>query len=78
MGKILKVIIMDSLKKIYPERFNESGQMDYKWFEKDIRDNYDVFIRKDVMSVTHQFKSREEFEAYIERFASDNITGELN
>ena len=65
VGRKAKVVIMDDLRNQYPEKFNESGQMDYKWFESDIRPNYDVFVRKDKMSVTHQFTEQESFENYV-------------
>ena len=29
-----KVIVMDELREKYPEKFNDSGSMDYKWFEE--------------------------------------------
>jgi len=32
-----KVVVMDELRAKFPEKFNESGSMDYKWFEADIR-----------------------------------------
>lgn len=47
-----KVVVMDDLKELYPEKFNESGQMDYKWFESEIRPNHDIYIRHDVDSLS--------------------------
>lgn len=48
-----KIIHMDDLKEQYPQHFNaESGQMDYKWFEKEIRPNNHIYIRHDVDSLT--------------------------
>ena len=47
-----KVLIMDKLRTEKPELFNESGQMDYKLFEKDIRPNYHIYVRHDVGSVS--------------------------
>lgn len=46
------VVIMDDLRKQFPDKFNESGAMDYKWFEADIRPNNFVYIRKDVNSIS--------------------------
>jgi hypothetical protein len=46
------VVIMDDLREQYPEKFNESGAMDYKWFEKDIRPNNFVYVRHDVNSLS--------------------------
>ena len=45
------VVVMDELREQYPEKFNESGSMDYKWFEKDIRPNNFVYVRNDVNSI---------------------------
>lgn len=45
------VVVMDDLREKYPEKFNESGSMDYKWFEKDIRPNNFVYVRNDVNSI---------------------------
>ena len=48
-----KIIHMDKLREEYPEHFNaESGQMDYKWFEKEIRPNHHIYVRHDVDSLT--------------------------
>ena len=41
------VIHMDDLRKKHPEMFNESGQMDYARFEKEIRPQYPIQIRHD-------------------------------
>lgn len=51
------VIVMDELRDKYPEKFNESGAMDYKWFEKDIRPNYSVYVRHDVNSISFTLQS---------------------
>lgn len=47
-----KIVIMDELREQFPEKFNESGAMDYKWFEKDIRPNNFIYVRHDVNSVS--------------------------
>ena len=47
------IIHMDDLRDKYPQHFNsESGQMDYKWFEKEIRPHYHIYVRHDVDSLT--------------------------
>lgn len=46
------LIVMDDLREQYPEKFNESGAMDYKWFEKDIRPNNFIYVRHDVNSLS--------------------------
>ncbi len=46
------VVIMDDLREKYPEKFNESGAMDYKWFEAEIRPANFVYIRRDKNSLS--------------------------
>ena len=45
------ICVMDELREKHPEKFNESGAMDYKWFENDIRPNFNIFVRHDVDSI---------------------------
>jgi hypothetical protein len=47
-----KVVVMDELREKFPEKFNESGAMDYKWFEKDIRPHHFIYVRHDVNSIS--------------------------
>jgi len=47
-----KVVAMDDLREQFPDKFNESGSMDYKWFEKDIRPNHFIYVRHDVNSIS--------------------------
>lgn len=46
------VVVMDELREQFPEKFNESGSMDYKWFEKDVRPTNFVYVRNDVNSLS--------------------------
>jgi len=46
------LVVMDDLREKYPEKFNESGAMDYKWFEKDIRPNNFIYVRNDKNSLS--------------------------
>ena len=46
------VVVMDELRAKYPEKFNASGAMDYKWFEKEIRPVNFVYVRHDVNSIS--------------------------
>lgn len=52
-----QVIIMDELREKFPEKFNESGSMDYKWFEKDIRPHNFIYVRRDVNSLSFTLQS---------------------
>lgn len=47
-----KVVVMDELREKFPEKFNESGAMDYKWFEAEIRPNAFVYVRNDMNSLS--------------------------
>lgn len=46
------VVVMDELREKFPEKFNESGAMDYKWFEADIRPKHHIYVRNDVNSIS--------------------------
>lgn len=46
------VVVMDELREKHPEKFNESGAMDWHWFEKDIRPTNFVYIRHDKNSLS--------------------------
>jgi hypothetical protein len=47
-----KVVDMDALREQYPQRFSESGAMDYRWFEKSIRPTRFIHIRHDKNSIS--------------------------
>lgn len=47
-----KVVHMDTLKEEFPEKFNESGSMNYEWFEKEIRPHNHIYIRHDKNSIS--------------------------
>lgn len=46
------LVDMDSLREKYPDRFNESGAMNWQWFERDIRPNHFVYVRHDKNSIS--------------------------
>lgn len=52
------VVVMDDLRQKYPEKFNESGSMDYKWFEKDIRPCNFVYVRHDKNSLSFTIQNQ--------------------
>lgn len=47
-----EVVCMDDLREQYPEKFNESGAMDYQWFESEIRPINFIYTRKDKNSIS--------------------------
>ena len=50
-----KVANMAKIAKENPEYFEPSGQMNWKWFEANIRDNYHFYYRPDKRSLTFNF-----------------------
>ena len=48
------VSVMDELRNMYPDKFNESGAMDYEWFENEIRQNRIYVNDKDSIAFTLQ------------------------
>jgi hypothetical protein len=54
------VCVMDDLREKYPEKFNESGGMDYKWFESEVRPNFNIFLRHDVDSISFNMLTKPE------------------
>lgn len=53
-----KIVVMDELREKYPEKFNESGSMDYKWFESEIRPNNFIYVRNDVNSISFTIQNK--------------------
>lgn len=52
-----KVANMSELAEIHPEFYEESGQMNWKWFESNIRPTHFVMVRPDVNSITFTLES---------------------
>lgn len=46
------ILVMDELREKYPEKFNDSGAMNYAWFESEIRPHYNIMVRHDVDSIS--------------------------
>jgi hypothetical protein len=46
------VVVMDELREKFPDKFNESGAMDYKWFDDEIRPHNFVYVRHDKNSLS--------------------------
>lgn len=46
------VVVMDELREKHPEKFNESGAMDWQWFEKDVRPHNFIYVRNDKNSLS--------------------------
>lgn len=47
-----QITIMDDLMEKFPDKFNDSGSMDYKWFESEIRPHNFIYVRHDVNSLS--------------------------
>lgn len=65
------IIVMDELREKYPEKFNENGAMDYKWFEAEIRPFHFIYIRNDVNSISFTLQSAPIQEVKISRMLPD-------
>lgn len=50
------LIDMDELREQKPELFNESGSMDWRIFERNIRPNHFIYVRHDKNSVSFTFQ----------------------
>lgn len=46
------VVVMDDLREKFPEKFNESGAMDWQWFESEIRPSNFIYVRHDKNSLS--------------------------
>ena len=46
------VVNMDKLREQFPEKFNESGAMDWQWFKSEIRPNAFIYVRNDKSSIS--------------------------
>lgn len=47
-----EVIDMDALRKKFPDKFDESGAMNWVWFETEIRPNHFIYVRQDKQSIS--------------------------
>lgn len=52
-----EVVEMDSLREKYPHKFNDSGQMNYQWFESEIRPFKFIYLRRDKNSLTFNLQN---------------------
>lgn len=52
-----EVVVMDDLRTKYPEKFNESGAMNWEWFEKEIRPTKFIYLRHDKNSISFTIQS---------------------
>lgn len=47
-----ELVCMDDLRDLFPEKFNESGGMDWHWFETEIRPRKHIYLRRDKNSLS--------------------------
>ena len=69
------VVVMDELREKFPEKFNESGSMDYTWFEKDIRPHNFIYIRHDVNSISFTLQNQPINEVGVNGCQVDELIG---
>lgn len=67
------VVVMDDLRERFPEKFNESGAMDWAWFEKDIRPNHFIYVRHDKNSLSFTLQNGPIKEAGVNGCQVDTI-----
>ncbi len=70
-----KVVVMDELRDKYPDKFNESGAMDYKWFEADIRPNSFIYVRHDKNSISFTMQNQPIQECGVNGCQVDELIG---
>jgi len=51
------IISIDELREQYPEKFNESGIIDFKWFKKEIKSNYYVILNHDTNNISFNIQN---------------------
>lgn len=52
-----KIIKIDELKKLHPEKFSASGAILSEFFESEIRPNYFIFVRDDKNSISFNIQN---------------------
>lgn len=70
-----KVIVMDELREQYPYIFNESGAMDWHWFEKDIRPHHFIYVRHDKNSISFTMQNQPIQELGVNGCQVDELIG---
>jgi len=46
------LVVMDELRESHPDKFNDSGSMDWAWFESEIRPHKFIYVRRDRNSIS--------------------------
>ena len=67
------VVDMDQLREMFPDKFNESGSMDYKWFEKEIRPKSFIYVRHDKNSLSFTLQNGPVKEAGVNGCQVDSV-----
>src|SRR5216683_1215381 len=70
-----KVIVMDELREKHPEKFNESGAMDWQWFEKDVRPHSFIYVRHDKNSISFTLQNQPIKECGVNGCQVDEMIG---
>jgi hypothetical protein len=67
------VLVMDELRETMPELFNESGGMDWKYFEENIRPKNFIYVRNDKNSLSFTIQDEPVKEAGVNGCQVDTI-----
>lgn len=70
-----KVVVMDELREKFPEKFNESGAMNWEWFDKDIRPHNFIYVRHDKNSISFTMQNEPINEGGVKRCQVDELIG---
>lgn len=70
-----KVVVMDELREKFPEKFNESGAMDWQWFEKDVRPYNFIYVRNDKNSLSFTLQNQPISETGVNGCQVDELIG---
>ena len=47
-----KVVCLDTLRDEYPDKYDESGEIDWKWFESEIMQNSIIYLSHDKNTIS--------------------------
>ena len=72
IGKF-NVVVMDDLRNKYPDKFNESGAMDYQWFEREVRPKNFIYVRHDKNSLSFTLQNGPVKEAGVNGCQVDTV-----
>ena len=52
------VLVLEELHVQHPEKFNELGIVDYEWFEREIRQNRNIFVHHEADTIAFKMLTK--------------------